>query len=63
MEFDKTTHRLWWVAQTADDKAYMVELNPETGTSISKKLINDGLQLLSMAIPYQYVADESPIVC
>lgn len=60
MEFDKTTHRLWWVAQTADDKAYMVELNPETGTSISKKLINDGLQLLSMAIPYQYVADEAP---
>ena len=55
MEFDKTTHRLWWVAQAADDQAYLVELNPETGTSISQKLIKDGLQLLSMAIPYQYV--------
>ena len=60
MEFDKTTHRLWWVAQAADDQAYLVELNPETGTSISQKLIKDGLQLLSMAIPYQYVADETP---
>ena len=60
MEFDKTTHRLWWTAQAADDKAYLVELNPETGLSVSKKLIEGDLQLLSMGIPYQYVPDETP---
>ncbi|GAB6976842.1 T9SS-dependent choice-of-anchor J family protein [Prevotella falsenii] len=60
MEFDKTTHRLWWAAQAADGKSYLVELNPETGTSMSQKLIVDELQLLSMAISYQYVADEAP---
>ena len=60
MEFDKTTHRLWWTAQAADNKAYLVELNPETGLSVSKKLIEGDLQLLSMGIPYQYVPDETP---
>ena len=60
MEFDKTTHRLWWTAQATDDKAYLVELNPETGLSVSKKLIEGDLQLLSMGIPYQYVPDETP---
>lgn len=60
MEFDKTTHRLWWTAQAADNKAYLVELNPETGLSVSKKLIEGDLQLLSMGIPYQFVPDETP---
>lgn len=60
MEFDKTTHRLWWTAQAADNKAYLVELNPETGLLVSKKLIEGDLQLLSMGIPYQYVPDETP---
>lgn len=60
MEFDKTTHRLWWMAQAADGHAYLVELIPETGKIISKQLLVDDLQLLSMAIPYQYVADEAP---
>jgi fibronectin type III domain protein len=60
MEFDKTTHRLWWLAQAADGKAYLVELDPETGLSISQKLIEGDLQLLSMGIPYQYVPDGAP---
>ena len=60
MEFDKTTHRLWWTAQAADNKAYLVELKPETGLAVCKKLIEGDLQLLSMGIPYQYVPDETP---
>ena len=60
MEFDKTTHRLWWTAQAADGKAYLIELNPETGKAITQTQIDGDLQLLSMAIPYQYVAEEAP---
>lgn len=37
MEFDKTTHRLWWMAQTSDGNAYLVELNPQTGAQIKKE--------------------------
>lgn len=60
MEFDKTTHRLWWVAQTDRGEAYLVELDPETGATLQKTLITSELQLLAMAIPYQYVPDATP---
>ena len=60
MEFDKTTHRLWWQAQTQDDKSYLVELDPKTGKIIKSTLDNNKTQLLAMGIPYQYVVDEAP---
>lgn len=60
MEFDKTTHRLWWMAQTSDGNAYLVELNPQTGAQIKKDFIDNEMQLLGMGIPYQYVADGAP---
>ena len=60
MEFDKTTHRLWWVAQAVDDNSYLVELDAKTGKIISQKLIKGNPQILGMAIPYQYVADNAP---
>ena len=60
MEFDKTTHRLWWVAQAMDDNSYLVELDTKTGKMLSKKLIKGNPQILGMAIPYQYVADNAP---
>lgn len=60
MEFDKTTHRLWWMAQTSDGNAYLVELNPQTGAQIKKEFIDNEMQLLGMGIPYQSVADGAP---
>lgn len=60
MEFDKTTHRLWWMAQTSDGNAYLVELNPQTGAQIKKEFIDNEMQLLGMGIPYQYVTDGAP---
>ena len=60
MEFDKTTHRLWWVAQAMDDNSYLVELDTKTGKMLSQKLIKGNPQILGMAIPYQYVADNAP---
>lgn len=60
MEFDKTTHRLWWVAQAVDENSYLVELDAKTGKIISQKLIKGNPQILGMAIPYQYVADNAP---
>lgn len=60
MEFDKTTHRLWWVAQTTDGNSYLVELNPTTGRYISRNIISGKPQVLSLCIPYQFVADNAP---
>ena len=60
MEFYKTTHRLWWMAQTSDGNAYLVELNPQTGAQIKKEFIDNEMQLLGMGIPYQYVTDGAP---
>lgn len=60
MEFDKTTHRLWWLAQLSDNNAYLIELDPATGAQKSKTLLNNELQLLAMGIPYQYVSDGAP---
>ena len=60
MEFDKTTHRLWWMAQTSDGNAYLVELDPKTGASLKKEFMDNEMQLLGMGIPYQYVADGAP---
>lgn len=60
MEFDKTTHRLWWMAQTSDGNAYLKELDPKTGAVLASTFLNNELQLLAMGIPYQYVADGAP---
>lgn len=60
MEFDKTTHRLWWVAQASDENSYLVEIDPQTGLAISKKEIAGYPQMLAMGIPYQFVADDAP---
>ncbi len=60
MEFDKTTHRLWWVCQAYDDEAYLVELDPAAGTVLSKTVIAGAPQVLAIGIPYQYVADAAP---
>lgn len=60
MEFDKTTHRLWWVAQTESGAAYLVELDTDTGAAKNSTLIRSELQMLAMAIPYQFVPDATP---
>lgn len=60
MEFDKTTHRLWWIAQTNDDNSYMVELDTNTGKYISRNKINGKPQVLALSIPFQYVPDNAP---
>lgn len=60
MEFDKTTHRLWWMAQGSDDKAYWVELDANSGVALSKAEVAGAPQMLAMSAPYQYVADAAP---
>ncbi len=60
MEFDKTTHRLWWVAQTSSGASYFVELDAASGKALSKTPLTNELQLLAMGIPYQYAADAAP---
>lgn len=60
MEFDKTTHKLWWVAQTTDGNAYMVNLDTTTGRYASRNIIKGKPQILALSIPYQFVADGAP---
>lgn len=60
MEFDKTTHKLWWVAQTTDGNAYMVNLDTTTGRYAKRNLIKGKPQILALAIPYQFVPDNAP---
>lgn len=60
MEFDKTTHRLWWAAQGNDDKAYLIEMDTQTGLPLSKKELSGNPQFIAVGIPYQCVADEAP---
>lgn len=60
MEFDKTTHRLWWLAQTSDGGASLVELDPATGLKLSQSTVSYYPQLLALGIPYQYAEDEAP---
>lgn len=60
MEMDKTTHRLWWMAQAADEEAYLVELDPQTAQVLSKTRISGSPQVLGLSVPYQFVQDHAP---
>lgn len=60
MDFDKTTHRLWWMAQGDDDEAYWVELDATKGTALSKVKVAGSPQFLALSTPYQYVSDKAP---
>lgn len=60
MEFDKTNHRLWWNANTTDEKSYMVEINPETGTIISRTELTTNPEFVGLSIPYQTADNAAP---
>lgn len=60
MEMDKTTHRLWWMAQAADEEAYLVELDPQTARVLSKTRVSGSPQVLGLSVPYQFAADGAP---
>lgn len=57
MEFDKTTHRLWWMAQTDDGGASLIELDPTSAAVLGQTQIAGSPQVLAMGIPYEYAAD------
>ena len=60
MEFDKNTHRLWWIAGDMNGKGYFVEIDPEQGKTISKTEYSANCQFVSLAMPYQKVSKEAP---
>lgn len=59
MEFDHTTHRLWWAAQDYWS-GYMVEIDIETGALSHENPIPETAQLVAMVIPYQTAPDAAP---
>ena len=60
MEFDKTTHQLWWLTQPANGYPTMVEIDPETGKAKSKKQMYLQAQIIGLSIPYQTGEDDAP---
>ena len=60
MEFDKVNHKLWWFAQTRDDKSYFAEVDVETGKIASKQGFSYTAQAVALAMPSQDVNATAP---
>lgn len=61
MEFDHSTHKLWWAAQLPGyDGGFIAEIDIKTGELSHRNTIPDVAQYVAMAIPYQQVSDEAP---
>ena len=60
MEFDKVNHRLWWFAQTTDDKSYFTEIDVEKGQTLNKTTFTYTAQAVALAMPTQDVNATAP---
>ena len=60
MEFDKVNHKLWWLAQTLDDKSYLAEVDVETGKIAARQEFSYTAQAVALAIPSQDVNATAP---
>lgn len=60
MEFDRTTHKLWWLTQSHEGYPYMAEIDCKTGKIKAKRQLNVQAQITSLAIPYQIVNAQAP---
>lgn len=60
MEIDKTNHRLWWNANTADGKSEMVEVDIKKGNIISREPLSTNPEFIGLCMPYQIAAAEAP---
>ncbi len=59
MEFDKTNHKLWWLAVDGNGNSSLAEIDYAAGKIKEKKAVPN-LQMLAMSIPYQAVKDGAP---
>ncbi len=59
MEFDLTTHRLWWLG-FKNGEGYIAEIDLQTGQIKNAASLPNYLQYLAMTIPYQWAADTAP---
>lgn len=60
MEFDRTTHKLWWLTQAASGNPYIAEVDTTSGTVKLKRQLTGQAQITSLAIPYQKVDNAAP---
>ena len=63
MEFDRTTHRLWWFAQGQVGNPALVEINYNTGQvnkSAVREMSSSQVQIVALGIPYQKVDNAAP---
>ena len=64
MEFDLTTHKLYWMGHRAlNETTYqgvIAEINLKNGKFINEANIPYNIQYFGLAIPYQLVADNAP---
>lgn len=64
MEFDLTTHKLYWLGYRAysetNIKGFIAEINTKNGKLINETEIPYNAQYLGLTIPYQLVSDNAP---
>lgn len=59
MEFDHTTHKLWWLGYK-DATPFMAELNIKSAQLSNMNFLTRQSQMLGLTIPYQTAAAEAP---
>ena len=63
MEFDRTTHRLWWFAQGQVGNPALVEIDYHSGQvnkSAVREMASSQVQIVALGIPYQQVDAAAP---
>lgn len=60
MEFDHTTHTLWWANQNKDGKGRLCKLDVGTALTSDSKELPQSSQYLALGIPYQTAQDNAP---
>lgn len=60
MEFDHTTHNLWWAGQPVEGDGWLCKINITDGTLTEKQKLPEFSQYVALGIPYQIVPDNAP---
>lgn len=61
MEFDHTTHNLWWAGQpTGNGSGWLCKINTTDGSISERITLPEQSQYVALGIPYQTAADNAP---
>ena len=60
MEFDRGTGELYWTGLDENDYAFFCQLDPSTGTIISRKQLEDNALIVGLHIPFTVASNDAP---